>query len=102
MHSIHSIVKPSKEQGANDDGSGEVSSFQALMTALSGTIGMGSIAGVAIAISMGGPGAAFWVIVGSILGMSLKFVEAALAVNIEDLTLTEQFPVVLCIIWLTV
>lgn len=81
MHSIHSIVKPSKEQGANDDGSGEVSSFQALMTALSGTIGMGSIAGVAIAISMGGPGAAFWVIVGSILGMSLKFVEAALAVK---------------------
>jgi len=80
-HSIHSIVKPNKEQGANDDGSGEVSSFQALMTALSGTIGMGSIAGVAIAISMGGPGAAFWVIIGSILGMSLKFVEAALAVK---------------------
>lgn len=80
-HSIQSIVKPNKEQGANDDGSGEVSSFQALMTALSGTIGMGSIAGVAIAISMGGPGAAFWVIVGSILGMSLKFVEAALAVK---------------------
>ncbi len=80
-HSIQSIVKPNKEQGANDDGSGEVSSFQALMTALSGTIGMGSIAGVALAISMGGPGAAFWVIIGSILGMSLKFVEAALAVK---------------------
>lgn len=51
------------------------------MTALSGTIGLGSIAGVAIAISMGGPGAAFWIIVGALLGMSLKFVEAALAVK---------------------
>src|SRR5574344_1258441 len=80
-HSIHNLVKPNKEQGANDSNSGEVSSFQALMTALSGTIGLGSIAGVAIAISMGGPGAAFWVIIGSILGMSLKFVEAALAVK---------------------
>jgi len=64
-----------------DKDSGEVSSFQALMTALSGTIGLGSIAGVAIAISMGGPGAAFWILVGAILGMSLKFVEASLAVK---------------------
>ena len=76
-HAIDLLVKPKK----SGDGSGEVSSFQALMTALSGTIGLGSIAGVAIAISMGGPGAAFWIIVGSILGMSLKFVEAALAVK---------------------
>ncbi|MBP3924594.1 alanine:cation symporter family protein [bacterium] len=80
-HSIHNLIKPNKEQGSDDSDSGEVSSFQALMTALSGTIGLGSIAGVAIAISMGGPGAAFWVIIGSILGMSLKFVEAALAVK---------------------
>ncbi|MCD8378716.1 MAG: alanine:cation symporter family protein [Candidatus Gastranaerophilales bacterium] len=71
------LTKPS----AKDDKSGEVSSFQALMTALSGTIGLGAIAGVAIAISLGGPGAAFWIIVGAILGMSLKFVEAALAVK---------------------
>ncbi len=76
-HAIDLLVKPKKD----GDGSGEVSSFQALMTALSGTIGLGSIAGVAIAISMGGPGAAFWIIVGSLLGMSLKFVEAALAVK---------------------
>src|SRR5574344_853958 len=80
-HSIHNLVKPNKEQGANDSNSGEVSSFQALMTALSGTIGLGSIAGVAIAISMGGPGAAFWIVIGSLLGMSLKCVEAALAVR---------------------
>lgn len=76
-HAIDLLIKPKK----SGDGSGEVSAFQALMTALSGTIGLGSIAGVAIAISMGGPGAAFWIIVGSILGMSLKFVEAALAVK---------------------
>ena len=63
------------------DGSGEVSSLQALATALSGTIGIGSIAGVAIAISIGGPGAAFWMFVGAFLGMSLKFVEASLAIK---------------------
>ena len=67
--------------GAKADGSGEVSSLQALATALSGTIGIGSIAGVAIAISIGGPGAAFWMFVGAFLGMSLKFVEASLAVK---------------------
>src|SRR5574344_1588955 len=77
VHAFKVVFSPKKA----GDGSGEVSSFQALMTALSGTIGLGSIAGVAIAISMGGPGAAFWVIIGSILGMSLKFVEAALAVK---------------------
>ena len=76
-HALKVLAKPQKSK----DGFGEVSSFQALMTALSGTIGMGSIAGVAIAISMGGPGAAFWVIIGSIFGMSLKFVEAGLAVK---------------------
>lgn len=83
-HSIDLLTKkPKIESGDNDDSSetGEVSAFQALMTALSGTIGLGAIAGVAIAISLGGPGAAFWIIVGSILGMSLKFVEAALAVK---------------------
>lgn len=76
-HSIELLTKPKKDGCA----SGETSPFQALMTALSGTIGLGSIAGVALAISMGGPGAAFWIIVGAILGMSLKFVEAALAVK---------------------
>lgn len=63
--------------GEKKSGEGEVSAFQALTTALSGTIGMGSIAGVAIAISIGGPGAAFWILVGSIFGMSLKFTEAS-------------------------
>ena len=76
-HAVDQIIKPKKD-GA---GEGEVSSFQALATALSGTIGIGSIAGVAISISIGGPGAAFWIFFGAILGMSIKFVEATLAVK---------------------
>lgn len=61
------------------DDQGEVSSFQALTTALSATVGLGNIAGVAIAISIGGPGATFWMIVAGFLGMSTKFTEATLA-----------------------
>jgi len=61
------------------DDLGEVSPFQALSTALSATVGLGNIAGVAIAISIGGPGATFWMIVASFLGMTTKFTEASLA-----------------------
>ena len=78
-HAIDIIAKPADKNAK--DSSGEVSSFQALATALSGTIGIGSIAGVAISISIGGPGAAFWIFAGAILGMSIKFVEASLAVK---------------------
>ena len=63
------------------DNRGEVSHFQALTTALSGTVGLGNIAGVAIAISLGGPGATFWMIVAGLLGMSSKFVECTLGVK---------------------
>ena len=77
-HAIDLIKKPAEKSG---DGSGDVSSFQALATALSGTIGIGSIAGVAISISIGGPGAAFWIFFGALLGMSIKFIEATLAVK---------------------
>ena len=59
---------------------GEVSHFQALSAALSGTVGLGNIAGVAVAISLGGPGATFWMIVAGLLGMSSKFVECTLGV----------------------
>jgi AGCS family alanine or glycine:cation symporter len=59
---------------------GEVTHFQALSTAISGTVGIGNIGGVAVAISLGGPGAAFWMVVAGILGMSTKFVECTLAV----------------------
>ena len=59
---------------------GEISHFQALTTALSATVGMGNIAGVAVAISIGGPGAIFWMWVSGIIGMSTKFFTSALAV----------------------
>lgn len=64
---------------------GEVSHFQALATAVSGTVGLGNIAGVTIAISIGGPGATFWMIVSGLLGMSLKFVECTLGVQYREI-----------------
>ena len=64
---------------------GEVSHFQALTTALSATVGLGNIAGVAIAISVGGPGATFWMIIAGLLGMSAKFVECTLGVKYRKL-----------------
>ncbi|NRB83926.1 MAG: alanine:cation symporter family protein [Winogradskyella sp.] len=63
---------------------GEVSHFQALATAVSGTVGNGNIAGVALAIALGGPGATFWMIVCGLLGMSTKFVECTLGVQFRD------------------
>jgi AGCS family alanine or glycine:cation symporter len=63
------------------DNKGEVSHFQALATALSATVGLGNIAGVAIAISVGGPGATFWMIMAGILGMTLKFSECTLGLK---------------------
>ena len=64
---------------------GEVSHFQALATAVSGTVGLGNIAGVAIAISIGGPGATFWMILCGLIGMSTKFVECTLGVKYRDI-----------------
>lgn len=66
---------------ADPSAPGEVSQFQALTTALSGTVGLGNIAGVAIAISAGGPGAAFWMAVIGLFAMSLKFTEVSLSVK---------------------
>lgn len=64
---------------------GEVSHFQALATAVSGTVGNGNIAGVALAIALGGPGATFWMIICGLLGMSTKFVECTLGVTFRDI-----------------
>ncbi|PWL37422.1 alanine glycine permease [Flagellimonas aquimarina] len=72
----HTIKDESKE--------GEVSHFQALATAVSGTVGLGNIAGVAVAIALGGPGATFWMIVCGLIGMSTKFVECTLGVKYRD------------------
>ncbi|MGB0933641.1 MAG: alanine/glycine:cation symporter family protein [Lishizhenia sp.] len=74
-------------QGKFDDPNdkGEVSHFQALVTALSGTVGLGNIAGVAIAVSAGGPGATFWMIVAGLIGMATKFVECTLGVKYREI-----------------
>jgi len=62
------------------DEPGEITHFQALCTALSATVGLGNIAGVAVAIHMGGPGATFWMIVVGLLGMATKFAECSLSI----------------------
>jgi AGCS family alanine or glycine:cation symporter len=65
----------------NPSDHGEVTHFQALASALSATVGLGNIAGVAIAVSLGGPGATFWMIVAGLLGMTLKFTECTLGLK---------------------
>ncbi len=64
----------------DDKAEGQISSFEALASAIAATVGMGNIAGVAIALSIGGPGAIFWMWISSILGMATKFFEGTLAV----------------------
>ncbi|MEE1928126.1 alanine/glycine:cation symporter family protein [Streptomyces sp. TRM 70351] len=66
------------------DAPGEVNHFQALTSAVSGTVGLGNIAGVAIAISIGGPGATFWMVLCGLLGMATKFVECTLGVKYRE------------------
>lgn len=74
-------------RGKYDDPShsGEVTHFQALTAALSGTVGVGNIAGVALAISAGGPGATFWMILAGLVGMTSKFVECTLGVKYRNI-----------------
>lgn len=76
-HSFYQIF----HKKTNDGHKGEISSFGALATALSGSIGLGNIAGVAIAISLGGPGAMFWMCMGALFGMALKFCEVTLSLK---------------------
>ncbi|WP_252446435.1 alanine/glycine:cation symporter family protein [Pseudonocardia humida] len=67
-----------------DDEPGEISHFQALSSAVSGTVGLGNIAGVGVAVTIGGPGATFWMIVAGLLGMCTKFVECTLGVKYRE------------------
>ncbi len=76
------VIEEIKE---NDHSDGELSHFQALATALSATVGLGNIAGVAVAISIGGPGATFWMIIGGLLGMATKFAECTLGVKYREI-----------------
>ena len=71
-------VNVTRGKYTDPDEPGDVSHFEALSTALSATVGLGNIAGVAIAVSLGGPGATFWMIVAGLLGMSTKFTECTL------------------------
>jgi AGCS family alanine or glycine:cation symporter len=78
---IDGDIKGTIEDESKD---GEVTHFQALATAVSGTVGNGNIAGVALAIALGGPGATFWLVICGLLGMSTKFVECTLGVQYRD------------------
>lgn len=75
-HSFEVLSKPK-----TGEAEGEISQLGALMSALSGTVGLGTIAGVAISISVAGPGVAFWIMFGAILGMTLKFAEVSLSLK---------------------
>lgn len=77
-HAIE-VLRGKHDGGVNSNG--HISRFQALMTSLSATIGLGNIAGVAVAISVGGPGATFWMAVMGIFSMSTKFVEVTLGIK---------------------
>ena len=98
---VEDILKANEEQDLNvagdqtpggdnietirdESADGEVSHFQALTAALSATVGLGNIAGVAVALSIGGPGATFWMIVAGLLGMASKFAECTLGVKYRD------------------
>ncbi|ACV68769.1 alanine/glycine:cation symporter family protein [Desulfohalobium retbaense] len=77
-HSLYLALIKRKEEGAEE---GDISHFQALMTALSATVGTGNIAGVATAVAIGGPGALFWMWITGLVGMATKYAEAVLAVK---------------------
>lgn len=79
-HSIDLV----KGDYSDPNDAGEVSHFQALATALSGTVGLGNIAGVAVAVSIGGPGATFWMIFAGLMGMASKFTECTLGVKYRN------------------
>jgi AGCS family alanine or glycine:cation symporter len=72
-----------------DGHEGEISHFQAIATACASTVGLGNIAGVAVAISLGGPGATFWMIIAGLLGMSSKFTECTLGVKYRKINADE-------------
>ena len=80
-HALYLALIKRKEEG---DEPGDITHFQALMTALSATVGTGNIAGVATAIAAGGPGALFWMWITGLVGMATKYAEAVLAVKYRE------------------
>ncbi|WP_313115116.1 alanine/glycine:cation symporter family protein [Aequorivita sediminis] len=89
VDTLYGDVTPNEQENLietirDDSADGEVSHFQALTAALSATVGLGNIAGVAVALSIGGPGATFWMILAGVLGMASKFAECTLGVKFRD------------------
>ena len=84
-HQVNEVDGDLPDTIKDESEEGEVTHFQALATAVSGTVGNGNIAGVALAIAIGGPGATFWMILCGLLGMSTKFVECTLGVKYRDI-----------------
>lgn len=84
FRSFKHAIQLVKGDYSDPDDAGEVSHFQALATALSGTVGLGNIAGVAVAVSIGGAGATFWMILAGLLGMASKFTECTLGVKYRN------------------
>lgn len=84
FRSVGHSISLAKGDYENPNYAGEVSHFQALATALSGTVGLGNIAGVAVAVSIGGAGATFWMILAGLLGMASKFTECTLGVKYRN------------------
>lgn len=85
IHTTDGDIKDTIRIEKGEDHHGEVSHFQALTAALSGTVGLGNIAGVAVAVSIGGPGATFWMIVAGLIGMASKFTECTLGVRYREI-----------------
>ncbi|MFD3944846.1 alanine/glycine:cation symporter family protein [Streptomyces sp. NPDC058579] len=78
------LVRASSRRTGDAGDPGEVTPFRALTAAVSGTVGLGNIAGVAVAVTVGGPGATFWMVLCGLLGMAIKFVECTLAVKYRE------------------
>lgn len=85
LRSFGLALRTIKGRYTSKDDPGEITHFQALTAALSGTVGLGNIAGVAIAVQLGGPGATFWMIVMGLFGMTSKFVECTLGVRFREI-----------------
>ncbi len=83
--SVHTTTGDNPDTARVEGHHGEVSHFQALTAALSATVGLGNIAGVAIAVSIGGAGATFWMIIAGLIGMASKFVECTLGVKYREI-----------------
>lgn len=84
FRNLRLATKIARSRFTGDDEPGEIPPFQALTSAISGTVGLGNIAGVGVAVTIGGPGATFWMICAGLLGMCTKFVECTLGVRYRE------------------